>query len=429
MAATLLQANDPIGKEMRRFNYDLLVGIGGLVTCAVTLAIGFWELTIASKEFVAYVPYPIAQWSMAIAEALTESPDGKTEAAFWIYVLLWFAHIALFALAYWLRVLPQKFYSPAVGTCLLVVQLAAAAAGQKPLLYLFAFEVAFLLPSLRAGLWLACGYALCMFVDLSSADASTGTLAPTDLKGTLLNLGYLGLYSAMHFAVGLLASHERNRRRQLKKAHTELASVNAELLATQLLFSQAERASERIRIARDIHDSIGHSLMAQTLHLDLAIRTCDSPARQPLQRAKELAAVLLSEIRSLVSAERAENTLDLGGALDTLAQDIVSPKITFELAQTARELAGPDADRVFRCIKEAIIDSVRYVGPSRLDIATSAAEGLAQIDVFTSGGNFDLKDSISSFAAVRNHLAGIQGNFRIRETEENRFHLDISFSL
>jgi signal transduction histidine kinase len=414
---------------MRRFNYDLLIGVGGLVTCAVTLAIGFWELTIASKEFVAYVPYPIAQWAMVIAEVLTESPGGKAEAAFWIYVSFWFAHIAVFALAYWLRVLPQRFYSPAIGTCLLAVQLAAAAAGQKPLLYLFAFEVAFLLPSARAGLWLACGYALCVLVDLSSVDASTGTLASVDLKGTLLNLGYLGLYSAMHFAVGMLASHERNRRRQLKKAHTALASANAELLATQLLFSQSERTSERIRIARDIHDSIGHSLMAQTLHLDLAIRTCDSPARQPLQRAKELAAVLLSEIRSLVSAERAENTLDLVRALDTLAQDIVSPKITFQLAQAADELTGPDADLVFRCVKEVIVDSVRYIGPSRLEIAISVANGSAQIDVLTSGGSFDLKDSLSSFTAVRNHLSRIGGSFRIRETEEHRFHLGISFSL
>jgi signal transduction histidine kinase len=66
-------------------------------------------------------------------------------------------------------------------------------------------------------------------------------------------------------------------------------------------------ALERARIARDLHDAIGHHLTAMTLHLDLAKRQSAGKVTELLQAAHALAQRLLAEVRKVVSAERVQS--------------------------------------------------------------------------------------------------------------------------
>ena len=54
------------------------------------------------------------------------------------------------------------------------------------------------------------------------------------------------------------------------RAREELAQVNAELRATQALLAESSRTNERMRIARELHDLLGHHLTALSLNLEVA---------------------------------------------------------------------------------------------------------------------------------------------------------------
>ena len=68
----------------------------------------------------------------------------------------------------------------------------------------------------------------------------------------------LGLFHVF----AMLATHRARSEQELRE---ETAALNRELVATRELLSEHSRQSERLRIARDLHDLLGHHLTAQLI--------------------------------------------------------------------------------------------------------------------------------------------------------------------
>lgn len=107
----------------------------------------------------------------------------------------------------------------------------------------------------------------------------------------------MAAYQLIAFGVGYLGRVEQASRHSL-------ALVHAETLAAQHLLGDSARLAERVRIARDLHDGIGHQLAAINLHLELAARQASLPVPPALSAARVLAQRLLAEVRAIVSVER-----------------------------------------------------------------------------------------------------------------------------
>ena len=120
------------------------------------------------------------------------------------------------------------------------------------------------------------------------------------------------------------------------QARAELARVHAELLATRELFADSTRTAERLRIARELHDALGHHLTALNLQLELARNIADRQTKGPVDHAHALTKELLVELRSVVSAMREEAPLDLSGALQTLASGIPHPRVHLDFEKDLR---------------------------------------------------------------------------------------------
>ena len=92
------------------------------------------------------------------------------------------------------------------------------------------------------------------------------------------------------------------------KAREEADALNRQLLSTQQLKKQALTQDERLRIARNIHDVLGHHLTALTINLQVASRKADlleSTESQAIKRQVEqshsIAKLLLSDVREAIS--------------------------------------------------------------------------------------------------------------------------------
>ncbi len=166
---------------------------------------------------------------------------------------------------------------------------------------------------------------------------------------------------------------------QKSRLETERLSKEVEALATEV---------ERSRIAREIHDSLGHSLTTLNVQLDLARKfSIEDPARsaQALQLAKELATQSLDDVRLAVRSLRSPN-FDLKDAVDRLVQDARrGQSLDVSVDGEMPDLPPAVGFQLFRVIQECLTNVVKHANASRVSIAVSRKGRTVEVDFSDNG--------------------------------------------
>jgi signal transduction histidine kinase len=158
------------------------------------------------------------------------------------------------------------------------------------------------------------------------------------------------------------------------EARRELARVHLELQATQVLLAAREREGERLRISRELHDSVGHHLTALSLNLEAAAHTAkDTPSAEHLRRAREAARALLSEVRGTVTALR-DAPLPLLPSLRALAEGAPGLAVHLDVPESLSMESSEAAHSLFRCVQEVLTNTLRHAQARNLWIAIVPTE-------------------------------------------------------
>ena len=124
-------------------------------------------------------------------------------------------------------------------------------------------------------------------------------------------------------------------------------------------------AAERDRVARDVHDVLGHSLTVVTVKAELAGRLIDTDparARDELDQIQALSRVALAEIRATVSGLRVASLADELAAADSALTDA---GIRAELPD-ALDVVDPRHRVILAWVlREAVTNVVRHSGATR----------------------------------------------------------------
>ncbi|POZ59940.1 hypothetical protein C2I19_21545 [Chromobacterium alticapitis] len=210
---------------------------------------------------------------------------------------------------------------------LLAAQIALALLASDKLLLLTAAEAALLLPRRAATACLAAQLALALLAcgwqaqrlperelacNVSGSDVQ---LPPRELRRWLLWQDAMvgGGFQLLTFGIGCLGAAERRRR-------AELEGTRASLLAARQLLAGTAGNGERLRMARELHDGMGHHLSALNLQLELLLRRGAGEAEAPLRSAQLSARRMLAEVRALVGEERRPRASPLREALSQLCE-------------------------------------------------------------------------------------------------------------
>jgi signal transduction histidine kinase len=150
------------------------------------------------------------------------------------------------------------------------------------------------------------------------------------------------------------------------QAREESERLNAELQAAQGLLADSARLGERLRISRDLHDTLGHHLTALSLNLEAAAHLAGPPAREHVLKAQAMARHLLGEVREVVEAVREQRGFDLARSLTELAAGVPRPRVHLRVPAG---LDIDDAERarvLFRCVQEVVTNAARHSGAANL---------------------------------------------------------------
>jgi signal transduction histidine kinase len=194
------------------------------------------------------------------------------------------------------------------------------------------------------------------------AAAQLGRLAP-------LRLGAAWLVAQTLAVAAALAVHWSPRAAIMLMAPFFAARLHAQL-------GEQSRTAERLRIARELHDALGHHLTAMSLNLEIAAHQTSGEARDNVRTAQSLARLLLGDIRELAHSMKQGRATDLLEGLGRLAETVPVPAVHVEIAPGTRVEDPRRAHALLRCAQELVSNSIRHAGARNVWIAlrVSAAQ-------------------------------------------------------
>jgi len=170
------------------------------------------------------------------------------------------------------------------------------------------------------------------------------------------------LYGSFHmFALLLATSNKRER-----TIAEQLQRRNAELQATQKLLTEASKQTERTRIARDLHDLLGHHLTALAIKLQVASRLTEGDAKSQVDECHVIAKLLLNDVREAVSTLRESGAINVVQAIKLLTEQVPKPKVHLSVDDSLSIENITKAETLLRCIQESITNSMKHAGADNL---------------------------------------------------------------
>lgn len=216
----------------------------------------------------------------------------------------------------------------------------------------------------------------------------------------------------MFFGFQLFAASSSHSRLESRDAKEELEQLNLELRAAQALLGQQSQQQERLRISRDLHDSIGHRLTALSLQLEHAKHKAPSDINQWRDDLALSVRDTLAELRQIVRAMRNDVAIDLS---------LVAKRLALSLPQSV-ELSYPDslninnpdlAQELVFCLQESISNALRHGKASKIELKKVNDEPLT-IAISDNGQSKYNWQTGSGLKGMRERLAPFGGSAELK---------------
>lgn len=227
----------------------------------------------------------------------------------------------------------------------------------------------------------------------------------------------------------VLAEHQS--REQLVIAHRRLReyAINIENQAT---------LQERNRIAREIHDSVGHYLTAQSIQLEntvLFLTEDSDKAQVHLAKARNLGKEALVSIRTSVATLRKDPIQ--ARSLGTITEKLITEfKLNTNIAVHSKiELLTTPSQEVttalYRIVQEALTNITKHSQAKNVELHLQETAQKIFLSLKDNGCGFNLTDNTTGFGlqGMQERTAVLNGNWRIISKPGEGCHLQVEIPI
>ncbi|REL25559.1 sensor histidine kinase [Thalassotalea euphylliae] len=216
---------------------------------------------------------------------------------------------------------------------------------------------------------------------------------------------YVMFTGALYFTFHIFSLLTSQQTKKAQSASEQANELNRQLLATQQLLTQSTQQHERTRIARELHDLLGHHLTALTINLQVSSHLCEqagnAEAKAKVDHSYALAKLLLSDVRDAVSTIKSHQAIDLNAALDALVSNVPTLSVHLDIASDLKLEHIELATTIVRICQEALTNTLRHTNAT--DFWLSVTQGADTIELtITDNG------TVSGTLTLGNGLTGIK---------------------
>jgi signal transduction histidine kinase len=211
----------------------------------------------------------------------------------------------------------------------------------------------------------------------------------------------------------VIDSDERNHQNlELLLADLEASNVKLQLYADQV--AELAATEERNRLARDIHDSLGHRLTVVAIQLEKALAYKDrdpAEAEKAILAAKQAASAALREVRRSVRSLRdADEGFSLRISLAELVDEMENGRFSINYAFTGDETSYSRSVlmALYRSAQEGLTNIQKHAEATAVSLTASLEEAEGKLILQDNGRGFDAT-TLDDLAIDPYHSFGLQG--------------------
>jgi signal transduction histidine kinase len=237
------------------------------------------------------------------------------------------------------------------------------------------------------------------------------------------------ILALVYFAFCLFALFAARIAHHEAQARMRLAEANAELKVATELLQMSSRTDERLRIARDLHDLLGHHLTALSLNLEVASHLADGAAREQIEKSKAITKLLLSDVRDVVSALRQDEPVDLAAAVESLRDAVTSPALHVDLEGDVAVPSAAVAQTALRALQEIVTNTVRHSGARNLWLHVARNDHTLSIDARDDGSGADDVRFGNGLTGMRERIEQLRGSLEVISSRGRGFQVRVTLPL
>ena len=269
------------------------------------------------------------------------------------------------------------------------------------------------------------------------------------LSGCLLHILILGfcteLQPALLFILCLLAVCLSWKTRRLIYLEESLRLLRDDSTEYYLLSKQRHLAliekqdyeihvatlKERNRIAREIHDNVGHMLSRSLLQAGaLMVLNKQEPLTEPLNALKDTLTSAMDSIRQSVH-DLHDDSIDLKNSIEELLSEFSTYQIQFDY-DMGSAVPAPVKYCFLSIIKEALSNIARHSQATKISITLRKHPVIYQLIIYDNGTNKSSTEHYSPGIGILNmqeRIRQLNGNFHITKKDGCRIFASIPISL
>jgi len=230
-----------------------------------------------------------------------------------------------------------------------------------------------------------------------------------------------------------VALREESARAQVERLAVELRDANEKLRQYAVQAEELATIHERNRLAREIHDGLGHYLTAISMQLQAARAVWESdPARaaDALGKAETLTREALADVRRSVAALRATPAEDrpLPEALAPLIDESRAAGISTELAVNGapRPLSPQAGIALYRAAQEGLTNVRKHARASRVDLILDYGD-VSSVRLIVRDDGVGAQQTNGGFGLIglRERVHYLGGELCIHTTDGQGFALEV----
>jgi signal transduction histidine kinase len=199
----------------------------------------------------------------------------------------------------------------------------------------------------------------------------------------------------------------------------------------------ASAIEERLRLARDLHDSLLQVVAGSALQLLAARRLLDRDSTSARKRLEEVQNQLERgelEMRTFISRLRPSGVANtVGAGLTSRLEELCSRverqweiKVKLQVHERADEWPDALANEVYRIIQEGVLNAARHADASAIGVVVAAGEGGLQLEIVDDGRGFPFRGTYDLHAlnemnrgplTLKERVAELRGDLRLKSLE------------